>query len=149
MKKLTLLIAVLFFAVSGAVAQIHDPVKWTVASKKLNDKEAVIFIKATIQDGWHIYSQNVGENGPIPTSFTFPASKDYTLNGKTAEPKAATKYEEVFKMNVGYFKKEVIFQQKVKLNKGTTTVKGNVEYQSCDKTQCLPPTDYAFSVVIK
>ena len=115
MKKLTLLIAVLFFAISGAVAQIHDPVKWTVASKKLNDKEAVIFIKATIQDGWHIYSQNVGENGPIPTSFTFPASKDYTLNGKTAEPKAATKYEEVFKMNVGYFKKEVIFQQKIKV----------------------------------
>lgn len=91
----------------------------------------------------------MGENGPIPTSFTFPASKDYTLNGKTAEPKAATKYEEVFKMNVGYFKKEVIFQQKVKLNKGATTVKGSVEYQACDKTQCLPPTDYAFSVVIK
>ena len=52
-------------------------------------------------------------------------------------------------MNVGYFKKEVIFQQKVKLNKGTTTVKGSVEYQACDKTQCLPPTDYAFSVAIK
>jgi DsbC/DsbD-like thiol-disulfide interchange protein len=149
MKKLTLLIAVLFFAISGAVAQIHDPVKFTVASKKLNSKEAVIFIKATIQDGWHIYSQNIAENVPNPTVFTFTPSKDYTLNGKTAEPKPAMKYEEVFKMNVGYFKKEVIFQQKVKLNKGTTTVKGNVEYQACDKTQCLPPTDYAFSVVIK
>ncbi|AIM39229.1 protein-disulfide reductase DsbD domain-containing protein [Sphingobacterium sp. SG20118] len=149
MKKFTLIIAVLFFAISGAVAQIHDPVKFTVASKKLNSKEAVIFIKATIQDGWHIYSQNVGENGPIPTSFTFPASKEYTLNGKTAEPKPATKYEEVFKMNVGYFAKEVVFQQKVKLTNGTATVKGSVEYQACDKSQCLPPTDYAFTVTIK
>lgn len=149
MKKLTLLVAVIFFAISGAVAQIHDPVKWTVASKKLNSKEAVIFIKATIQSGWHIYSQNIAPDGPTPTVFTFSPSKDYTLNGKTAEPKAATKYEEVFKMNVGYFTKEVVFQQKVKLNKGTATVKGSVEYQTCDKTQCLPPMDYAFSVVIK
>jgi hypothetical protein len=55
------------FAVTGAFAQIHKPVKWTVASKKLNNKEAVVYVKATIQNGWHIYSQNVKDGGPIPT----------------------------------------------------------------------------------
>lgn len=149
MKKLILLCTALVFAVTGAFAQIHTPVKWSVASKKLNSKEAVVFIKATIQNGWHIYSQTVKDGGPIRTSFDFGKSSDYTLVGNTAEPKPKTKYEDVFKMNVGYFTNEVIFQQKVKLNKGATTVKGKVEWQACDASQCLPPDEYAFAVAVK
>jgi len=56
MKKLVLLITAVIFAVTGAFAQIHKPVKWTVASKKLNNNEAVVYVKGTIQNGWHIYS---------------------------------------------------------------------------------------------
>lgn len=149
MKKISLLIVAVLFSVTAALAQIHEPVKWSVAHKKLNKNEAVIFIKATIQDGWNIYSQTVADGGPIPTSFNFPASKEYTLNGKTAEPKPNTKFEEVFNMNVPYFTKEVVFQQKVKLTKGTATVKGSVEWQACDKTQCLPPDEYNFTVTVK
>ena len=68
MKKLVLLITAVIFAATGAFAQIHKPVKWTVASKKLNNNEAVVYVKGTIQNGWHIYSQNVKDGGPIPTS---------------------------------------------------------------------------------
>jgi uncharacterized protein YxeA len=71
MKKILLLVTVVMFAVTGAFAQIHKPVKWTVASKKLNNKKLLVYVKATIQDGWHIYSQNVKDGGPIPTSFQF------------------------------------------------------------------------------
>jgi len=149
MKKITLLIVCILGVLTGTFAQIHKPVEWTVASKKLNSKEAVVFIKATIQDGWHIYSQNVKEGGPIATSFTFGQAADYALHGKTAEPKPVVKHEEVFKMDVGYFKEEVIFQQKVILKKGTATVKGKVEWQACDATQCLPPDEYNFEVIIK
>ncbi len=149
MKKLSLVIAVLLFAVSGAFAQVYNPVKWEVASKKLNNKEAVIFIKAKIQSGWHIYSQTVGEGGPIATNFTFSPSKDFQVQGKTLEPKPKTKYEDVFKMNVPYFDNEVVFQQKVKLVNGTATVKGTVEFMACDKERCLPPEDYNFTVSIK
>lgn len=149
MKKVSLLIAAVLMTVTCALAQIHQPVKWSVAHKKLNKNEAVIFVKATIQNGWNIYSQNVADGGPIPTSFKFETSKDYTLNGKTAEPTAKTKYEEVFKMNVPYFTNEVVFQQKVKLTKGTATVKGTVEWQACDKSQCLPPDEYNFAVTVK
>jgi len=149
MKKLILLMTAVLFAVTGAFAQIHKPVKWTVASKKLNNNEAIVYVKATIQNGWHIYSQNIKDGGPIPTSFTFAKSGDYGIIGKTAEPKPKVKHEEVFKMDVGYFTNEVIFQQKVKLNKGTATVRGTVEWQACDASQCLPPDDYAFAVTIK
>ncbi|MBL1410283.1 protein-disulfide reductase DsbD domain-containing protein [Sphingobacterium faecale] len=149
MKKFSLLIVAVLMTVTGAFAQIHQPVKWSVAHKKTGKNEAVVFIKATIQNGWNIYSQNVGDGGPIPTSFKFESSKEYTLNGKTTEPTAKTKYEEVFKMNVPYFTNEVVFQQKVKLNKGTATVKGSVEWQACDKSQCLPPDEYNFTVTVK
>ncbi|NJI74028.1 sugar transporter [Sphingobacterium kitahiroshimense] len=149
MKKIVLMITAVIFVVAGASAQIHKPVKWTVASKKLNSKEAVVFIKATIQNGWHIYSQNVKDGGPIPTSFQFAQAADYALTGKTAEPKSKVKHEEVFKMDVGYFTNEVIFQQKVSLKKGTATVKGTVEWQACDASQCLPPDEYSFTVTIK
>jgi len=149
MKKTSLLLAVVLFAVTGAVAQVLDPVKWQVASKKLNDREAGVFVKAVIRDGWHIYGMNVPDGGPISTSFTFAPSKDFDLNGKVAAPAPKSKYEEVFKMNVPFYAKEVTFQQKVKLNKGQTTVKGAVEFMACDKERCLPPDEYAFSVAIK
>lgn len=150
MKKIGLLVVAVLLTMTGAYAQIHNPVKWSVAQKKLNNKEAVVFIKATIQNGWHIYSQTVGEGGPVPTSFAYKASKDFSLNGKTLEPKPKTKFEEVFKMNVPYFNQEVVFQQKVKLNSSKpTAVSGTVEFMACDKTQCLPPDEYNFTVTIK
>ena len=150
MKKLGLLVVAILMTVTATFAQIQTPVKWQVAAKKINSKEAVILIKATIQNGWHIYGQNVAEGGPIATTFTFKNSKDFALNGKPVENvKAQTKYEDVFKMNVPYFTKEVVFQQKVKLNGKQASVSGTVEYMACDKSQCLPPDEYNFTVAIK
>ncbi|WP_196934150.1 protein-disulfide reductase DsbD domain-containing protein [Sphingobacterium hungaricum] len=149
MKKLNLVIAVFIFSITASFAQIYNPVKWEVAFKKFSSTEATVYIKATIEDGWHIYSQTVGDGGPIATSFKYKASKDFALNGKTIEPKAKTKYEDVFKMNVPYFSKEVVFQQKVKLNAGKAAVSGTVEFMACDAERCLPPDEYAFTVNIK
>ena len=149
MKKLSLLVVAVLFTLTGAFAQIHTPVKWSVASKKISNSEAVIFIKATIDQGWHIYGQNVPDGGPISTSFTFSTAKEYSLNGKVAAPAPQSKYEKEFKMNVPYYAKEVVFQQKVKLNGKQATVKGTVEFMACDKTQCLPPDEYSFNVTIK
>lgn len=149
MKKLSLLLAVVLFTVSGAIAQIHTPVKWSVATKKLNAKEAVIFVKATIEQGWHIYGLNVPDGGPISTTFSFNPSKEFTLNGKVAAPAPKSKYEKDFKMDVPFYASEVVFQQKVKLTGKQATVKGTVEFMACDKTQCLPPDEYNFSVIVK
>lgn len=149
MKKLSLLIAVVLFTITGVVAQIHQPVKWSTAVKKINDKEGVIFIKATVDQGWHIYGLNVPDGGPISTTFTINPTKEFTLNGKVAAPAPKSKYEKDFKMNVPYYEKEVVFQQKVNLTGKSATVKGVVEFMVCDAERCLPPDEYAFSVTIK
>ncbi len=149
MKRFSLAAIVLLVAATSVSAQIIRPVKWQFGAKKINKDEAVIFMKAVIDNGWHIYSQNMEDGGPVKTSFTFNPSNDFALVGKTAEPEPKVKHEEVFGMDVGYFDKEVVFQQKVKLKKGETTVRGAVEFMACDATQCLPPDEVTFAVAVK
>ncbi len=146
MKKLSLLVTALVLS-TGVFAQIEAPVKWSYAAKKISNTEAVVFFKATIQDGWHIYSQDVKEGGPIKTSFTFTPGKEYSLVGKTTEPTPVTKYEKSFSMNVSYFEKSVVFQQKIKLKSAkASAVKGKLEYMTCNDRKCLPPEDLDFSI---
>jgi DsbC/DsbD-like thiol-disulfide interchange protein len=146
MKRILLLIIVMVIA-TGAFAQIEKPVKWSYAAKRISSTEAVVFLRATIDPGWHIYSQNVKDGGPIKTSFTFAPSKEYTLVGKTAEPAPITKFESVFSMNVSYFEKTVTFQQKVKLKSANvSSVKGQLEYETCNNSKCLPPEDVDFDI---
>lgn len=149
MKKIILLVAVALFTVSAAFAQIQAPVTWSYAAKKVGNNEAIVYLKAKIDNSWHIYSQNVKDGGPVKTSFKFLPSKDFSTVGKTIEPKSIVKYEDVFKMNVNYFEDQVVFQQKVKLNKGATTVKGTVEFMVCNDKQCLPPDEVSFSIPVK
>jgi DsbC/DsbD-like thiol-disulfide interchange protein len=133
-----------------AKAQILNPVKWSYGSKRLSATEGVVFLKATMEDGWHIYSQTVPANGPGKTSFVFAASKLYTLVGNTQEPKPITRFEKVFGFKVAYFEDSVIFQQKVKLNaKGPVTITGSLEFQTCDDEKCIQPVQVPFSVTIK
>ncbi|WP_140938169.1 protein-disulfide reductase DsbD domain-containing protein [Sphingobacterium lumbrici] len=148
MKRLAILIIALF-ALSASQAQILDPVKWTFAAKKTKKGEAVLLFKATIDNGWNIYSQYIGEGGPVPTSFSFTPSSDYQLVGKVLEPTPNKKFEKTFNMQVLYFTKEVVFQQKIKLKKGQTIVKGTVEFMVCNNEQCLPPDEKAFAISIK
>ncbi|MBD1393500.1 protein-disulfide reductase DsbD N-terminal domain-containing protein [Mucilaginibacter glaciei] len=146
MKRILVLLAVLVLS-TAAFAQIEAPVRWSYAAKKLSSTEAIVFLKATIQPGWHIYSQNVKDGGPVKTSFTFASSKDYTPVGKATEPKPISKFEKVFGMNVGYFESSVVFQQKIKLKSAkASAVTGKLEFMTCNDQKCLPPEEVAFNI---
>ena len=149
MKKLIIATVILFMFILTTKAQVLTPVHWSYGAKKLNKDEAVVFIKATIDDGWHVYSQTVKDGGPVKTTITFPASPAYTLIGKTIEPTPITRNEKVFNMDVSFFEHEVIFQQKIKLKAGQAIVKGTLEYMTCNDHQCLPPDDIDFSIPVK
>jgi DsbC/DsbD-like thiol-disulfide interchange protein len=148
MKKIILMVAVSLICATS-FAQILKPVKWSYASKRINDSEAIVFIKATMEKGWHIYSQTVPDGGPEPTSFSFSASNDYKLKGKTSEPKPITKFENVFKMTLSYFENSVVFQQRITQGGGSPTVKGKVVYMVCNDIQCLAPEEVEFSLSVE
>lgn len=128
-------------------AQVFSPVKWNFSSKKISDSEAEITLKASIDKGWHVYSQNIANDGPVPTSFNFEKSNNYSLIGKVTEGKAIEEQDVNFGMLLKFFEHEAIFKQKVKLlSNKAFTIKGSLEYMCCDNTKCLPPETVEFEV---
>lgn len=147
MKKIFSLLLIVFTL--KAVAQIEEPVKWTYSAQKISDTEANLLIKATIDKGWHVYSQFIEDGGPVPTSFKFTPSADYTLIGKVSEsPKAVTAFDPNFGMQIAWHDKQVIFTQKIKLKNPKTTVSGVLEFMVCNDRKCLPPTEVEFSIPV-
>lgn len=131
-------------AFTGTVdAQIYNPVKWETSEEKISDTEFDLVITATIDKGWHLYSQNVPEDGPIPTSIIFKEDKNiYEAVGATTEGEGHESYDNVFEMDIKYFENKAVFKQRIKLlTKSNITVNGVLEFMVCDDKSCLPPTE--------
>lgn len=148
-KKGYALLGFLMLLVSSGQSQVLSPVKWSYAAKKTSATEVVLYLKAVVQDGWHIYSVNQKPGGPLKTSFKFTSSQGFVLIGKATEPEPIFRFEEVFKIQVAYFEKEVVFQQRMKLRKAQVIVKGTVEFMACTDKMCTPPTEVEFSIPVK
>src|SRR5688572_4963647 len=120
--------------------QIMQPVKWSYRAEQNSPGEATLIMTASIEKGWHLYSQNIGDGGPIKTSFTFAPSPDYELLGKVSEGKAIEFYDKNFEMQLAYFANEAVFKQRIKLNnKNSFKISAGVEFMVCDDEKCLPP----------
>jgi Disulphide bond corrector protein DsbC len=146
MKKF-LVPLVLLFTVFTATAQ---KVTWSYTAKKIAGGKYELHITATPPAGWHIYSQNTPDGGPLPTAFTFNKNPLVTVAGKPKETGKMVKYfDKGFKVNVLYFEGKVDFVQMVTL-KGTvkTNVTGQVESMICDNSRCLPPTTEKFTIAL-
>lgn len=140
MKKI-ILITVLAFS-SSVYSQIFDPVKWTTSVVKISDTEYELVATAAIDGKWHLYSQNVPEDGPIPTNFIFEGNSNYLKKGNTKEEGGHEIDDKVFNMRIKYFSGKVAFKQRIKLKTNKAfEVKAVVEFMVCDDTQCLPPTE--------
>ncbi len=149
MKKFMLVLAAFFALMMPfvTVAQIYDPVQWSFSTESLGNNEYNVIFKADIEAGWHVYSQNIADGGPIPTAFYFAEATDYERVGELAESDAIVLQDPVFDMELRFFEKEAIFTQKVKvLGKEPVSVKGELEYMVCNDGQCLPPTVVEFDI---
>lgn len=122
--------------------QILEPVKWRTSVKALSETEFELTAKATIDAGWHLYSQSVPKDGPIATKFVFNSkSGNFTTVGATIEEKGKTIDDPIFGMKIKFFERAAEFKQKVKVKSGTTVINATVEFMVCDDTRCLPPTE--------
>ena len=145
MKKFLFSITLIFPTL--LFSQIFNPVQWEFSKEDLGNSEYNLFFTATIDDGWYLYSQYVEEDGPLPTSFTFFESDKYELIGKTNEDDPIKEYDPNFDMVLSYFTKQVVFNQKVKINSDKIAINGELMFMVCDATQCLPPeyVDFSFN----
>jgi len=150
MAKKVVLSFLFLCCVLGMSAEIQKPVTWSFSNKQISDTEFDLVLTANIDDNWHLYSQFIGEGGPVPTSFKFKPSPDYVLVGKVSEsPKPKKIYEKVFEMEVAFFEKKATFTQKINLKVPAAKIKGTLTFMVCDDSQCLPPEDIDFSFDLK
>ena len=129
------------FLVTTTNAQILEPVKWETSVEKISDTEYDLISIATIDDTWHLYSQKVPEDGPIPTTFIYESNVGFETIGSTNEEEGHTVDDPVFEMKIKFFEDKAEFRQRIKvLNKELSIVKGEVEFMACDDEKCLQPT---------
>lgn len=148
MRVVIFLLVLLSFNLSFAQSS-SSVVTWefeVINSSKFENKPD-IFLKAKIKEGWHLYSQFITGDGPIPTTFTFTENPNFSLNGKVQEYNTKTAYDPNFDMEISYFEGETYFIQPVILNtKDKMTITGTIEFMVCNDHMCYPPETVPFTI---
>jgi len=135
----------LSFVVYALQAQIKDPVKFKTELTPLSDTEAEVVFTAAIDKGWHVYSTDLGDGGPISATFNIDNKSGVELVGKLKPVgKEVATFDKLFEMKVRYFENTAKFVQKVKFTGGAYAIEGYLEYGACDDESCLPPTQVPF-----
>ena len=123
-------------------AQMMEPVKFTSTLKTNNTAEGEIIFSGTIDNGWHVYSTNLGNDGPIEATFHVNKLEGAELVGPlTPRGKEISEYDNMFGMKLRYFEKNVQFVQKVKFTKPQYNIDAYLEYGACNDEMCMPPTE--------
>ena len=126
-------------------AQMMNPVHFTSQLKTGKGAEAEIIFHATIDQGWHVYSTDIGDNGPIEASFNVTKMEGAELVGKlTPRGNVIKKMDKVFNMELKYFENEATFVQKIRFTKPDYDIDCYLEYGTCSDESCLPPSEAAF-----
>ena len=135
----------LSFVVYALQAQIKDPIKFKTELTPLSDTEAEVVFTAAIDKGWHVYSTDLGDGGPISATFNIDNKSGVELVGKLKPVgKEVATFDKLFEMKVRYFENTAKFVQKVKFTGGAYAIEGYLEYGACDDESCLPPTQVPF-----
>ncbi|MDR0619982.1 MAG: thioredoxin family protein [Bacteroidales bacterium] len=132
--------------ITGNNTAPKNPVKWKYTVEQSSGDEAFLVFTATVNKGWHLYSQFLEAGGPLPTVFNFETSNDFSLIGKISEsPKPVEGIDDIFGTKIAYFARNATFKQRIKINTDKNfTVKGTVDYQVCNDETCIPFTDIDF-----
>lgn len=145
MKKIFCSIFILFLAIAS-YAQIQEPVKFKTELKNVSATEVEIVFTASIDQGWHVYSTDLGDGGPISATFNTDKLVGAEVVGKLRPVgKEVASFDKLFEMNVRYFEHSAQFVQKLKLTGGDYQIVGYLEYGACNDENCLPPTQVEFS----
>lgn len=148
MRKLTLFISFIFFNLV-TWSQIYDPVTWVFSSENKGDRQYELVFVASIDNGSHIYSMDIPDGGPIPTSFRFDSLPGFKLIGKSYEvTKPVEMMDEAFGFRIKTFSTKAEFRQKIEAITPSFSVTGSVNFMACNNATCSPPKDVDFSIKI-
>jgi hypothetical protein len=144
-------LASLICLATSSLSQVKNPVKWTYTATKTGPGKYIVNMKAVLEKGWHLYSQQTPDGGPVPTQVSFTKNPLVTLSGPVKEiGKLETVFEKLFDVNVKQYSNEVTFRQNVTVKGNVkTNLAGTIEYMLCNEKECLPPKKVPFTVALQ
>ena len=135
------------FSSANFSAQIEDPISWQIDLYETDSANQVeVIYHATLDKGWHIYSQFLAsEDGPIATAFF---TESYAEIKDVSECKPHLEYDPNFMMDLKFFDNEVYWSSVQTITESTDTLHGSVYFMVCNDVMCLPPSDHFYTLAI-
>ena len=144
MKKY-LVLALLSLTTLFTQAQIVDPIQSSAQLKTGKTAEGEIVFNLDIEQGWHVYSVNLGSSGPIEASFHVNKMDGVEkVGGLVARGNEISKMDNLFGMKLRFFEHKAQFVQKIRFTKPNYTIDAYLEYGACNDETCMPPQEVTF-----
>ena len=138
-KKAVALVAALHIGSVASFAQAPEATaKWSVSSKVVSENVYELTFKASIVDGWHIYTVDHAYN---PIYIEFASDQGYSLVGGLNQVTKPSDFQ-----GEKVFFDSVTLTQRVKLTGSEATVTGEVSWSGCNDRFCAAPESWEFSV---
>ncbi|WP_430809666.1 MULTISPECIES: protein-disulfide reductase DsbD domain-containing protein [unclassified Carboxylicivirga] len=145
-----ILILLASIIICHAQQTIEEPVKWNFKFEKINNWEIKVIATAEIDEGWKLYGVDIPEDGPFPTRLVIEESSANKALKKTIEvTPSSLKFDDVFEMEIPFYKEKAIFAINVRVIDSSKPIKGYVEFMCCNDEKCLPPSNIDFEFMIK
>ena len=149
MLRILQYITFLLLVTISSETQIYDPVTWDFGYEKTGEKQYELIFTASIEENSHIYSMDIPEGGPIPTTILIDTIQGFTFDGKPYEvTKPVEIFDEAFGFKISTFSNKAEFRQKITAVSSSFTVRGVVNYMACNNVTCSPPKDVEFEIRI-
>ena len=146
-QKLVAIFLLTCLTAMAVQAQMVNPVHFTSELKTGTGTEAEIVFSAKIDAGWHVYSTDLGSDGPIEASFNVVKMEGAETVGKLmAKGNVIKQYDKMFEMELKYFEHEAQFVQKIRFTKPTYDIDCYLEYGACNDQSCIPPAEVPLKV---
>ena len=145
MKKMIFLMTLFLWLSSLISAQMVEPIHFKAQLKPTQGDEAEIIFSATIDNGWHLYSTELGEDGPISASFHLNKADGVKTVGKLMpRGNEVSQVDNMVGIKLRFFEKTGAFVQTVKFTKKQSSIDrhtsreqgGNRCYRNNPDRQC-------------
>lgn len=111
-----------------------------------------VILRAQLRTGWHLYSMDLEEGGPIPTAIKLGESPIFTPAGEPREPDPIPFFDPNFDMETSYHEGEVDFvipvQARPSAPAGFHDLEATIRYMLCTDTTCLPPQTKSLTATV-
>lgn len=145
MRKALFILSLLFvsitaFASFGIDEDASNPVQHKYELIKLSDDKYMIRFDMEIADHWHVYSHNIGNDGPRPTTFKIDEATGIQTDTSTFECGTLEKeFDPNFDMTLKWYSNKASFYTTFKTTGPNAHIKGYLNFMTCDDKQCMPP----------